>query len=351
LESQNHVGARPDKNDRVFSKVIGEGYCMIDSLAVVSGGSPDYLIDVVADGMVRFLGREKVCVEYSWLSNPRRDDKRFRYFYDVTAAQPNSISLGQCQALVASTQVPMERIIEYKEKVGGTVAVVDGEDTAEMKPEYLDVSDVYFKREYFKNGRYPSSLLNLPYARARAIVRVHRRYPEKVFNLPFGIIPFDYGFKNTNQQKIGNLFFAGKDTSKVRRQLKKAIIEQGSHGYTYMANVLNMSDYAAEIRRHWICASLRGSGWDTYRYWEIPYVGSVLLCQESPLKIDNDFVHGESCLRFSTVDQAMALAADYLKKKDRLVDIATKGNELVLKEHMSINRAIKVWKTINSFTK
>ena len=324
---------------------------MIDTFAVVSGGSPDYLIDVVADGLVRFLGREKVYVSYSWHSKPYIPRSRLPNLYAITTAQSNSISLMECQALVASFRVPIEKIREYKEKVGGVVAVVDGDDSGELKADYLKIADVYFKREYFKSGKYPVEMLTkisraLPRG-GRLVPHYYKRYPDKVFNLPLGVIPFDYGLGNSGLEKTGNLFFAGNDTSEIRKQLKEAIIKRESDGYSYMPNALNMSDYAAEISKHWICVAPRGSGWDTYRYWEIPYIASVLLCQESPLKIDYDFVHEESCLRFSNVNEAMCLVEEYLKKKDKLSNIAAKGNELVMKNHLSIHRANRVWKAVN----
>jgi hypothetical protein len=42
---------------------------VINTVAIVSGGSPDYLIDIVADGMVGLLGSENVYFRY-FGSNP-----------------------------------------------------------------------------------------------------------------------------------------------------------------------------------------------------------------------------------------------------------------------------------------
>jgi hypothetical protein len=320
---------------------------VINTVAVVSGGSPDYLIDIVADGVIRFLGHESVYIEYFWLEPRIAEDRRFRHLYTLTSTHLNKISLSECQALVASVRVPIEYLKKYKETIGGIVAVLDGEDSGELKDEYLKIADAYFKREYFRNEKYPVKLFNLPGAR-KLRPSYYKRYPDKVFNLSFGVVPFDYDSKIVNPEKTKNVFFAGNVTSKIRKQLKKMIITSGN---TYLSNILNMDDYVMEVRRHWICVAPRGSGWDTYRYWEIPYFGSVLLCQNHPLKIDDDFIHGESCLRFSTVDEAGSLIEEFLKKKDKLSDIAKKGNELVMKKHLSIHRAKKVLETLNSFTR
>lgn len=317
---------------------------MADTVAVVSGGSPDYLIDIVADGMVRLLGRENVYVKYYWLKPNIWEDRRYKHLYTVTTKEPNKISLCECQILVASVRVPITYIRKYKSAVGGTVAVIDGEDVGELKKEHLKIADVYFKREYFKSLKYPVKILNLPRGR-RFIPTFYRWYPEKVVNLSFGVIPLDYEFEGVSLEKTGSVFFAGGLTSDIRRQLKDMIVRSG---FTYFPNILDMDTYIREVRRHWICIAPRGSGWDTYRYWEIPYIGSVLLCQNHPLKIDDDFVHGESCLRFSTVEEAKLLINQFLHNKEKLLSILKMGHELVMKKHLSIHRAKKVLDIINS---
>lgn len=328
---------------------------MINTVAIVSGGSPDYLIDIVADGMIRFLGHENVYIKYFWVKPGLSEDRQFRHLYAITKSHKNRISFSECQALIASNRVPIEYIKKYKQTRGGIVAIVDGEDSGELKAAYLKIADVYFKREYFRDEKYPVKVLSrvsdaLPHGR-RLVPHYYKRYPDKVFNLPFGVVPIDYGLSDKNLEKTGNLFFAGGSAgagARIRQQLKDVVV---GHGTYIPKNVLDREDYAREVCSHWICIAPRGSGWDTYRYWEIPYLGSAMLCQNHPLKIDDDFIHGESCLRFSTVDEAKSLIEEFLQKKDRLAYIANKGKELVIKKHLSTNRAMKVWQTLTSFTR
>jgi hypothetical protein len=123
---------------------------------------------------------------------------------------------------------------------------LDGEDSGELKDEYLKIADVYFTREYFRNGKYPVKLFNLTGVR-RLVPPYYKRYPDKVFNLSFGIIPFDYNSRDINPEKAKNVFFAGNVTSEIRKQLKKTIISSGN---TYLSNILNMDDYVMEVRMH-----------------------------------------------------------------------------------------------------
>jgi len=329
---------------------------VINNVAIISGGSPDYLIDIVADGMVRFLGHENLYIRHFWLSPGAREDRRFRHFYGLTRSHKNRMSFSECEALIASVRVPIEYIKRYKQTTSGIVAILDGEDSGELKNKYLKLADAYFKREYFLSGKYPVKVFNVP--RPRRFFPCYysaalgaKRYPDKVFDLPFGVVPVSYRSSDEDVEKTGNVFFAGgrglgAPARAIRGQLEEMIVGNG----TYMPNVLNMEDYVRELRRHWICIAPRGTGWDTYRYWEIPYFGSVLLGQKSQLKIEDDFVHGESCLKFSTAGEAKSLIEEFLQKKDKLSYIANKGKELVMRKHLSTHRAMKVWKIINSFT-
>lgn len=90
----------------------------------------------------------------------------------------------------------------------------------ELKDKHLKIADMYFKREYFKNGKYPVKLLNLPRA-CRLVPYYHKRYSGKALNLPFGVVPIDYGSSDKKLEKTGNVFFAGNLTSKIRQELKK----------------------------------------------------------------------------------------------------------------------------------
>jgi len=317
---------------------------MINTVAVVSGGSPDYLIDIVADGMVRLLGRENVHVEFSWSRPGAAENRIFRHLYSLTLGSPNKIPIPECEALIASVRVPLAYIQKSKEAGSPIVAIVDGEDTGELKSKYLKVADVYFKREYYENGRYPVRVVDLPRGR-RFVPTYSREYPEKVLNLSFAIVPSEQTPNEVPTEKTGDVFFAGNVTSEIRAQLKEMVTRAG---YTYLSNVLGMDKYVQEVRRHWICIAPRGSGWDTYRYWEIPYLGSVLLCQKHPLKIDDDFAHGKSCLRFSTAEEAKTVIDEFLPDKQKLLEIGTRGKNLVMEKHLSIHRAMKVFSALNS---
>ena len=65
------------------------------------------------------------------------------------------------------------------------------------------------------------------------------------------------------------------------------------------APVLPRSEYLTDMSRARCVISVRGMGWDTYRYWEIPAHGTVMVTQDVGLPIEHDFVDGVHCIRYT----------------------------------------------------
>jgi spore maturation protein CgeB len=86
--------------------------------------------------------------------------------------------------------------------------------------------------------------------------------------------------------------------------------------------------------------SLRGGGFDTLRYWEIPAVGSLLLSEPADIKIENDFVHKKTAVFCdSSVDDLVDLCKYYLKNKSEREKISKKGKEHLQQHHTDLARA------------
>ena len=57
-------------------------------------------------------------------------------------------------------------------------------------------------------------------------------------------------------------------------------------------------DYLEILSQSRCALSVRGMGFDCYRYWEIPAKGVVLVADKLPIDIPNDYVEGEHCFRY-----------------------------------------------------
>lgn len=99
-------------------------------------------------------------------------------------------------------------------------------------------------------------------------------------------------------------------------------------------------DYYLNLQKCKIVLSLRGEGYDTFRFWENAACNAVHISQRTPFFIPYDFEHGVNILRFSDLDQLirgidMTLNNEYDVKK-----IIQKSHKHLLKYHTTAARAL-----------
>lgn len=99
------------------------------------------------------------------------------------------------------------------------------------------------------------------------------------------------------------------------------------------AGGLPQEDYIRLLKASKASISLRGMGFDTDRYWEIPYYGSVLVSQKIPIRIENNFQDGESAIFFDSFSELKEKVYKYVLKSDEWIGIAEKGHSLFMKYH------------------
>ena len=86
-----------------------------------------------------------------------------------------------------------------------------------------------------------------------------------------------------------------------------------------------------------IAISVRGDGFDTYRYWEIPYAGAMLLSETPRTVIPDNFVDGAEAV-FAEPKQ-LAAEARRLLESDGVESIAAAGRAKLMDKHLSRHRA------------
>jgi hypothetical protein len=99
---------------------------------------------------------------------------------------------------------------------------------------------------------------------------------------------------------------------------------------------LPWEEYMRLLASSRICISVRGAGFDTYRYWEIPYAGSLLLAERPQTVIPDNFVDGEEAV-FAPVELLGEVARRLLERDTTA--IAAAGREKLLRSHTSVARA------------
>ncbi len=98
-------------------------------------------------------------------------------------------------------------------------------------------------------------------------------------------------------------------------------------------------DYKKILGRSKIGLSLRGIGYDTFRYWEIPSNGAALLSRRLPIIIKNDFTDEQNALFFSSYEELDTKISKYLIKSDEWREIAKAGRTHFLRYHTPKERA------------
>jgi len=282
-------------------------------VAVASGGSPDYLIDIVADGMVRLLGRGRVHLQFN------RWTPTHPIFSQLLAFGPDNLSIYDCDVLVASRRFSPSAVRDYQRKTGGRVAILDGEDCAPLHRRFLHLADVYFLREFL----------------------VGESYPLKVQPLAFAAIPET--LVRGQRRDIPVLFGGTEHSSTDRPPVVVALARAGWCTWeTASRRVTPHDEYMRRLVRARIGVNVRGRGWQTYRYWETPWAGALLLSQRHSVVIEDDFVDGREAVFFTTPGEAVRRAKWLLKERTLCSEIAQAGLQAAVSRHLSTHRAARV---------
>ena len=337
-------------------------------LLFLAGRDPDYLQDALYHGLVTLLGAENV------IEHPENE----RY-HGAVAADPRMAMLsfdfprvdrGDVADVVRSADAiiiaslrdsvisSVRRVLELRATI--PTVFVDGADDPYVRGIGRHV-DAYFKRETLQHGewlrmrmparrlyhrrRYPQRWSD-PLRREIAVASVRSR---SVVPLPFGIV--DTGFQ-PRPEKDTDIVFLASPTSPERERVIEALDDLRRRGARVRtssdvasSSILPWSQYVELLSRSRIGISVRGMGYDTYRYWEIPYAGALLLAEPPQTVIHDNFTEGREAV-FAPVSELAERAQGLLT--DDTAAIAQAGRAKLLAHHTSVNRARTVLDVVSS---
>lgn len=276
--------------------------------AVISDGSPDYLIDIVTDGLIRLLSRDNLHLRYNQIST--ENDKQSQLFQGFSGR--DKIDFLEANLLVASVRSSPAAIQAWKRETGGRkVAIVDGEDDPVIRQAHYALASLYFKREFLPNAGYPSMVRPLPFA------AIPESKPE------------------TSRRDIPVMFAVG-ITSPIRIEILRALKEMKVQAEV---TVRPKEEYNSILSRTAIGVSARGAGWDTYRYWEIAYFGCALLSQRPAIVIPENFVDGTEAVFFDGLDDFRKKLEALLADPARAAELGRSARNACMDRHLSVHRA------------
>jgi hypothetical protein len=330
----------------------------------------DFHQDLVLDGLVRLLGRENVFdvpQQERHMSAPPED---YRYqpmgflglapgphagrSLEELAHEADAVVVG---ALRGDGHHGLVQLLELG--IDRPIGILDGFDDPYVRAAIAQ-ADVYFKRETLADGR--RLRMRMPVRRGyhalrrrpndwkhplRRQIAVATPAVEKLVPLPLGII--DRGWP-TQSEKAYDVMFLGARTSQERATLVANLGKLRAEGLRvcipddpawsehewYEPTRIPWLKYMRLLSSSRIAVNVRGLGYDTFRYWEIPYAGSLLLSETPQTVIPDNFVDGAEAAfgPASTLDQiAKRLLAGDTEA------IAAAGRQKLLEFHTSTARA------------
>lgn len=290
------------------------------NILMYNGSSPNETMDLLADGFMRWLGKEQVRLRFKFSGG--RANLKFQNFHPVYAwADQDACTWPEEAADLAilSIRTPAEWAEELAPKLRcPSVSINDDDHPAHMwghckKPMLLFVKECH-GTEGFDS-------------------------PELVRPLPYGVIPEPIGVLPPWKTRTTSIFFAGLMRNERRTQVFKMITELGG---VARKSTEPHTGYTQELANTKIGVSPRGGASDNYRSWEICYWGGALVAQKFTHIVPNNLIHGTEALWYTEMDECQHYLEDLLKHPDKAEAMAKAGRAKVLAYHTNVHRAMYV---------
>jgi hypothetical protein len=349
-------------------------------IAVIASAE-DYLQDVVFHGLAMLLGSENV-VDY-----PRVERYHTSRPETVTAAQhwaqlwldlpepprpPLDKLVASSDAVVIGSlhddgRPVVEEVLRMKTRP--PVVFLDGDDSFFVRRIHSNV-DVYCKREVVLPGTvtHTRETVRRLHRLARRSesrdpltdpVAVARASNRRLIPLPFawigeppprGPIEFDVAFLGslTTSRMLSRRLTHARGLLRDSHDHARAVLREGlerlaADGFRMRilepGERLDRQSYLDILSRSRIGVSVRGTGFDTQRYWETPACGALLVAETPRIVIPDNFVSGE--------DAAFAPLEQLANRIRALLDtdtepMAAAGRARLEAHHTSVSRAATV---------
>jgi len=173
--------------------------------------------------------------------------------------------------------------------------------------------------------------------------REHTTNTQHMYPLPFASPADQYPDLNGIEKDTDIVFLMGL-TSPKRTEIYKAVTSLREEFEVYAALMpdsdrsnqdmfLPWPSYIRKTASAKIAVSVRGFGWDTCRYWEIPPTGTLMLCDRIGIQVPNPFQEGVHIACFDTAEDFINKARHFIENDDERECIAAAGKEHAMNYH------------------
>ncbi|WP_417529236.1 glycosyltransferase family protein [Marinomonas shanghaiensis] len=311
----------------------------------INTSSSDYVQDLTYSGLVKKFGKKNI-LDYKW--NPKyhipykKYPKNLGYVNGSFFSFFRSIDFKHIDyVFLSSSKIEsFETYLEVAPKIPSDVPVIfiDGGDSEEIGQdlEVYGASNLYdkalsirpfdfiFKREFFEDKTYDSNVAPLPMS----------------FN-------FDRLPKISQHYKYDVSFWAV-ESHPLRTELLKKIEEKydcyengTTRNQKFSRYKRKGSFYLKELADCKITINVRGAGWDTMRYWEVPAVGGFMLSQKPKIVIPNNFENEKEVVFFKDDLTDLDDLCEYYLKNDLKREAIAKAGLRKMREHHTDEKRIE----------
>jgi len=202
--------------------------------------------------------------------------------------------------------------------------LVDGEDYQDIRHDLVErfKPAAYCKRELLSGKTCAAALHPLPLA------------------CPLWPLPQEEVSKDVD------VAFLGGGSSAQREEVCQALrSEFGDRFAGAVGGHVSHRQYLASLARARVAVSVRGHGYDTLRYWEIPAMpGTLMAADACPLVRPEPFQHGRDSLVFHDTQDLVVHVRWALDDESRRAELARAGNEHLRRHHSAPARAAQLLK-------
>jgi len=178
------------------------------------------------------------------------------------------------------------------------------------------------------------------------------RRVEGIYPLPFSsCVPY-LGRDFNDQDKKLNIFGSFGYTSGLRRDVVQFLSSEYGQEGNYIAldcpkdnesglypSKIPYFHYLENIAQSKIALSIRGHGIDTVRFWEVPSFETLMIADNTPLVIPNNFEDEKHCIYFDDLKDLKEKIDYYLEHDDERIEIAKAGKRHLENFHNNKKRA------------
>ena len=289
-------------------------------VTLVSGDSPCRAMDGLADGFMRWLGKERVRLHLLLsFSADIPEFSPFKPVYEWARTGQVTWKVDETELLIISMR-SFEKVKEWidQQKFHCMVATLDVRDkppdeTLSLAPPVSPVQ-VSFKREMTYTSQSPT-----------------------VYTCPVGIVPEVLPpLKPYAERSISVSCMVG-ESNMTRRAMVDVV--KTIPGARASLERIDRQEYLKILMDSKIGVACYGGGFDSARYWEIPYCGALLVAQPMPLLIPRNFQAGKHALFYMSPIELLSVIKWALEHPIESEKMAREGTHHLMTNHLTIHRA------------